>query len=43
MDSFKKCEVCSYLFSDNTTFECNNCDIYYCDRCISYYDYKCIY
>ncbi len=43
MDTFKKCEVCSYLFSDNNILECNNCDIHYCDKCISYYDYKCIY
>jgi len=43
MDSFKKCEVCSYLFNDNNILECKNCDIFYCDKCISHYDYKCIY
>ena len=43
VDSFKKCEVCCYLFSSNNTFPCDNCDIYYCDRCISTYDYNCIY
>lgn len=43
MDSFKKCEICSYLFSSNNILECDTCDIYYCDKCISYYEYKCIY